>query len=84
MMEQTSAGMQTQQGESSGRGKTRWAVAVAASMAMMILHFVANLAGVLVTDADDGRKKHLVTRRNTLKRVVRLLIHVEETRLKSR
>src|SRR5881397_2376484 len=33
-MEQTSAGMQTQQGESSGRGKTRWAVAVAALVAV--------------------------------------------------
>ena len=50
---------------------------------MMIPHFAANLAGVLVTDGDDGRKKHLVTRRNTLERVVRLFIHVEKTGFKA-
>ena len=50
----------------------------------MIPHFAANLAGVLVTDGDDGRKKHLVTGRNTLKRVVRLFIHVKKMRFKAR
>src|SRR5436309_5109734 len=53
-------------------------------MTMVVPYFAANLAGVVVTDGDDGRKKHLVPCRHTLKRVVRLFIHVEETGFKAR
>jgi hypothetical protein len=52
-------------------------------MTMVVPNFAANLAGVVVTDGDDGRKKHLVTRRHTLKRVVRLFIHMEKTGFKA-
>ena len=51
---------------------------------MMIPHFAANLAGVVVTDGDEGRKKHIVARRNTLERVVRLFIHMKKTGFKAR
>ena len=54
------------------------------SMTMVVPYFVPNLAGVVVTDGDDGRKKHVVTRRHTLKRVVRLFIHVKKTGFKAR
>ena len=54
-----------------------------ASMAVVVPHLAANLAGVVVTDGDDGRKKYLVTRRHTLKRVVRLFIHMEKTGFKA-
>ncbi len=36
----------------------------------------------MVTDCKDGRKKHVITRRDTLQGVVRLFIHVEELQLK--
>jgi hypothetical protein len=53
-------------------------------MTVMIPHFAPYFAGVVVTDGDKGRKKHLVTARNTLERVVRLLIHVKKTGFKAR
>jgi hypothetical protein len=52
-------------------------------MAMVVPHFAANLARVVVTDGDDGRKKYFVTRRHTLKGVVRLFVHVKETGFKA-
>jgi len=51
---------------------------------MMIPHFVATLAGEVVTDGDEGRKNNIVTRRETLKRVVRLFIHVAKTGFEAR
>src|SRR6266436_6218053 len=53
-----------------------------ARVTMMHPYFIAGLPGVMVTDRKDGRKKHVITRRHTLQGVVRLFIHVEESRLK--
>src|SRR5205823_8600533 len=54
------------------------------SMTMMIRHFAANSAGVVMTNCHDWREKHVVSSSYALQRVVRLLVHVEEFRLKSR
>ena len=35
-----------------------------------------------MTNGDNRREKHVITRRHTLQGVVRLFIHVEESRLK--
>src|SRR6266513_4790986 len=53
-------------------------------MTMMNAHLIACLAGVMVTNGDKRREKHVITRRHTLQGVVRLFIHVEESRLKPR
>src|SRR5437867_7521381 len=51
---------------------------------MMDADFIACLPRVMVTDGDRGRKKHVITRCDTLKGVVWLFIHVKKSRLKSR
>src|SRR5207244_9817345 len=53
-----------------------------AGMTMMNAHLIACLAGVMVTNGDNRREKHVITHRHTLQGVVRLFIHVEESRLK--
>src|SRR5437667_6119918 len=37
----------------------------------------------MVTDGDNWREKHVITRRHTLEAIVRLFIHVEEWRFKA-
>src|SRR6266436_4962420 len=49
---------------------------------MMNAHLIACLAGVMVTNGDNRREKHVITRSHTLQGVVRFFIHVEESRLK--
>ena len=50
----------------------------------MSVGFIPCLAGVMVTDGDNRREEHVITRRHTLQAVVRLFIHVEKSRLKPR
>ena len=49
---------------------------------MMVPHFAEHFAGIMMTDRDNRREKHVIARRHTLQGVVRLFIHVEESRLK--
>ena len=48
----------------------------------MVPHFAERFAGVMMTDRDDRREKHVITPRHTLQGIVRLFVHVEESRLK--
>src|SRR6202035_946840 len=48
----------------------------------MVPHFAERFAGIMMTDRDGRREKHVITPRHTLQGVVRLFIHVEESRLK--
>src|SRR5947208_16148397 len=49
---------------------------------MMVPHFAAHFARIMMTDRDNRREKHVIARRHTLQSVVRLLIHVEKSWLK--
>jgi len=45
--------------------------------------FITCLPRIMVPNRDNRRKDHVITRRHTLQGVIRLFIHVEESRLKS-
>ena len=49
-----------------------------ARVTMMNAHLIAPLPGVMVTNRDHRRKKHIITRRYTLQSVVGFFIHVEK------
>src|SRR5207253_1946108 len=55
-----------------------------ASVTLMNANLIACMTRIMVTDGDHWRKKHIISRCHTLKRVVRLLIHVKETGFKAR
>jgi hypothetical protein len=50
---------------------------------MMDAHLIARLSGVMVTNGDNWREKHVITRRHTLESVVGFFIHVEKPWLKA-